>query len=374
MTRPNPENERIKRRYLTYLKEAGRLSETSIDQAAAAIDRFAVYNKQRSFKKFHIEQAVGFKNHLAKQLSPATGELLSKATLYATLMALRNFFAWLADKPGYRSRISFSDADYFNMSEKETRIAKTRREPRVPTIEQIEYVLSTIPTSTPVQRRNRALIAMAILSGARDGALASLKLRHIDVEQGFLDQDARDVRTKFSKTIATVFFPVSEVARRVVVEWVDELRTDLKWGADDPLFPATEIEVGEVTRQFEVTGLQRQCWYTTAPIRRIFREAFVAAGLPYFNPHSFRRTLAILAQRHCRTIEEFKAWSQNLGHEGAMTTLTSYGQIPIARQAELIRKMADRGGQEHGSPEWLRQFLDLADQVRCQQPPNVTCL
>jgi integrase len=186
---------------------------------------------------------------------------------------------------------------------------------------------------------------------------ASLKLRHIDVEQGFLDQDARDVRTKFSKTIATVFFPVSEVARRVVVEWVDELRTDLKWGADDPLFPATEIEVGEVTRQFEVTGLQRQCWYTTAPIRRIFREAFVAAGLPYFNPHSFRRTLAILAQRHCRTIEEFKAWSQNLGHEGAMTTLTSYGQIPIARQAELIRKMADRGGQEHGSPEWLRQFL-----------------
>src|SRR4029077_8433014 len=93
-------------------------------------------------------------------------------------MALRNFFAWLADKPGYRSRISFSDADYFNMSEKETRIAKTRREPRVSTIEQIEYVLSMMPASTPVQRRNRALIAMAIVSGARDGALASLKLRH----------------------------------------------------------------------------------------------------------------------------------------------------------------------------------------------------
>jgi integrase len=258
------------------------------------------------------------------------------------------------------------------MSEKESRIAKTRREPRVPTIEQIEHALSTMPASTPVQRRNRALIALAILSGARDGALASLKLRHIDVEQGFLDQDARDVRTKFSKTIATVFFPVSEVARRIVVEWVGELRGDLKWGADDPLFPATEIELGERSRQFEVTGLQRQPWRTTAPIRRIFREAFVAAGLSYFNPHSFRRTLAILAQRHCRTIEEFKAWSQNLGHEGAMTTLTSYGQIPIARQAELIRKMADIRRGEQGSPEWLRQFLDLADQVRCQEPPNVS--
>jgi integrase len=374
MTRPNPENERVKRRYLTYLKEAGRLSETSIDQAAAAIDRFAVYNKHRSFKKFHIEQAVGFKNHLAKQVNTATGELLSKATLYATLMALRNFFGWLADKPGYRSRISFSDADYFNMSEKETRIAKTRREPRVPTIEQIEFVLSAMPASTQVDRRNRALIALAILSGARDGALASLKFRHIDAEQGFLDQDARDVRTKFSKSLATVFFPVSDRARGIVVEWVHELRKDLKWGADDPLFPATEIEVGEMTRRFEVTGLQRQTWRTTAPIRRIFREAFVAAGLPYFNPHSFRRTLAILAQRHCRTIEEFKAWSQNLGHDGAMTTLTSYGQIPISRQAELIRKMASRGADEHGSPEWLRQFLDLAEQVRGQQPPNVNRL
>src|SRR5215475_8496116 len=144
MMRADPENERIKRRYLTYLKEAGRLSEPSIDQAAAAIDRFAAYNKQRSFKKFRIEQAVGFKNHLAKQVNPVTGEPLSKATLYATLTALRNFFAWLADKPGYRSRISFSDADYFNLSEKETRIAKTRREPRAPTIEQIEHVLSTM--------------------------------------------------------------------------------------------------------------------------------------------------------------------------------------------------------------------------------------
>ena len=120
--------------------------------------------------------------------------------------------------------------------------------------------------------------------------------------------------------------------------------------------------------------MQRLAWCTTAPIRRIFRGAFVAAGLPYFNPHSFRRTLAILAERHCRTIEEFKAWSQNLGHEGAMTTLTSYGQIPIARQTEFIRKMADRPGNDHRSPEWLRQFLDLADQVRCRQPPNINRL
>jgi hypothetical protein len=44
-----------------------------------------------------------------------------------TLNALRAFFLWLAGRPGYRSRISYSDADYFRLSEKDTRIALSVR-------------------------------------------------------------------------------------------------------------------------------------------------------------------------------------------------------------------------------------------------------
>jgi hypothetical protein len=47
VTKRNPENERVKRQYLSFLKEAGRLSEASIDQVATKIDRFAAYNRQR---------------------------------------------------------------------------------------------------------------------------------------------------------------------------------------------------------------------------------------------------------------------------------------------------------------------------------------
>ncbi|MBO6609348.1 hypothetical protein [Altererythrobacter sp.] len=46
-----------------------------------------------------------------------------------------------------------------------------------------------------------------------------------------------------------------------------------------------------------------------------------------------------LGERLCGSPEEFKAWSQNLGHERVLTTLTSYGTVPAARQAELIRGM-----------------------------------
>ena len=62
-----PENERIKRQYFAYLKEAKRHSEPSVDAAAKALNRFEEYTRYRDFKTFHSEQAVAFKRHLAEQ-------------------------------------------------------------------------------------------------------------------------------------------------------------------------------------------------------------------------------------------------------------------------------------------------------------------
>ena len=68
MTGYNANNERIKRQYLGYLKEAKRLGEPSVDAAAGALDRFELYTKRRDFKLFHVEQAIGFKNRLTTLL------------------------------------------------------------------------------------------------------------------------------------------------------------------------------------------------------------------------------------------------------------------------------------------------------------------
>ena len=75
----------------------------------------------------------------------------------------------------------------------------------------------------------------------------------------------------------------------------------------------------------------------------IFRASFTGAGRPYADPHSFRKTLAQLGERLRRTPEEFKAWSQNLGHEQVLTTFSSYGQVAADRQAVLIRHLAQSG-------------------------------
>src|SRR5262249_30802827 len=116
------------------------------------------------------------------------------------------------------------------------------------------------------------------------------------------------------------------------------LRQEKLWGLDDPLFPSTKIVVGD-SRHFEASGLDRKHWSSAGPIRTIFKDAFAAAGLPYFNPHSFRKTLALLGGHICKSPEEYKAWSQNLGHENVLTTFSSYGDVARHRQAEIIRAL-----------------------------------
>src|SRR5277367_169925 len=268
MTKHNADNERIKRKYFGYLKEAKRHSEPTVDAAAKALNRFEVYIGYRDFKAFHTEQAIAFKKHLAGQRGVQSGETLSKATLYATLTQLKRFFQWLAQEPGYRSRIHYSNAEYFNLSEKDTRIATAEREPRVPTLEQIKHVLQSMPTETEIELRNRAIIAFTLLTGARDSAISSMKLKHLDLVEKCVRQDAREVRTKFSKTFSTYFFPVGNEAVQILEEWVSFLKKEQLWGNDDPLFPATRIKQG-ADRQFGVAGLDRTHWSSASPIRGI---------------------------------------------------------------------------------------------------------
>jgi hypothetical protein len=116
-------------------------------------------------------------------------------------------------------------------------------------------------------------------------------------------------------------------------------------------------------RKFEAVGLERECWSSAQAIRQIFREAFDRAGLPNFNPHSFRKTLVQLGERICFNAEDFKSWSQNLGYDGVLTTLMSYGAVAPDRQAELIRRL----GQPNPSPSDLADTIALGVQTALRQ-------
>jgi integrase len=354
MRKYSPENERVKREYLAWLRNAQGRSGATLDMVAAAINRFEAHAGYRDFKTFRREQAISFKQHLAQQTNRA-GKALSKSTLYSTLNHVRAFFEWLWREPGYRSRFQFSDAAYFNLSDNDARVATAARERPYPSIEQVRHVLLSAPSSTVFERRDRAVIAFILLTGARDSAAASMRLKHVNPGERKVFHDAREVRTKAAKTFTSFFFPVGAEIEEIVAAWLGELRSEYLFGPDDPLFPATRMGLDHAGH-FGAVGLGREPWTSAAPIRAAFRKAFQSAGLPYFIPHSVRRTLMHLGYELNLSQREMKAWSQNLGHESMLTSLASYGALSIEEQGQAMAGVTAQSGDLQANAKLLMEL------------------
>jgi hypothetical protein len=113
-------------------------------------------------------------------------------------------------------------------------IAKAQRPSRAPTLAQILHVLASMPHGTEIEKRNRALVAFTIVTGARVEALASFRLRHLNLETRMVFQDAREVKTKRRKTFETWFFPVGDDIEQIVIDclrnWSRTLSGEVRLG------------------------------------------------------------------------------------------------------------------------------------------------
>ena len=341
MRKTNEENERIKRKYYHWARNADRKDEKTIIKIASAITRFEASINYKSFKQFNTEQVVKFKSRLENATNPRTGKPLSKSTIDGVLRELRNFFKWLADQQGYKSRISHSDAQYFNHSFKGSRIAHAKRNTPYPTMQQAHHTFTQMPNETEIDRRNKAVFAFLMLTGARIAAITTTKLKHINLIEKCVYQDAREMRTKGSKTFTTWFLPVDQIYWDTFINWVSFLRDKKLFGNDDALFPKPEMGTSKETG-FQVIGLSRAPYSNSGKLREVIKEAFINAGLPAFAPHTFRKTLVRYGDEICQTREEFKAWSLNLGHDDVATTMQAYYPISDERQAQVIKGMRSK--------------------------------
>lgn len=270
------ENERVKRDYSFFLEAANGKQDATIDAALRAIERFEITTNRKPFRKFNLEQARSFRARLGEETG-ASGKPLSVTTIASTLKHLRNFFLWLSREPGFRAILNANDANYFTPSEQDMRVAAARREKRVATLEEINHVLALMPAETAIERRNRALIAFTILSGARDGALASFRLKHLDIVAQTVFHDGREVRTKARKTFVSTFFPVGPEPVAIVADYIAMLKGELGFGLDEPLFPSTQVRQG-ADRGFVAEGLSGKPWTSTEPISAGFPGGVCGGG------------------------------------------------------------------------------------------------
>jgi len=96
MPKFNEENERVKRDYIEFLRNAEGYDEASLDKVRAALRDFEEATGFKSFKTFHRDWAARYKKHLANRKNARTGKPLGVSTRDSALRQVKGFIRWLA--------------------------------------------------------------------------------------------------------------------------------------------------------------------------------------------------------------------------------------------------------------------------------------
>ncbi len=165
-----------------YRKHAKQCSKKTLDREIAALERLDVWNGRKEFAKFHINWAMDFRTHL-EQAKTAHDKPLSKSTQRAIMAMLRDFTIWLSQQDGVRRRIKLEHAEYFRLSLRDEAEASAAPESPAPSIKQAKRALAMMPDTTPRELRNKALVSLLCLCGPRVAAVASLRIKHVDLDE-----------------------------------------------------------------------------------------------------------------------------------------------------------------------------------------------
>jgi len=340
MSQTRYQNEKMKRKYFDWAKNALGFSDKSLKVKESAIWKFDEFTKNQDYKKFNAEVAKSFKKWLDTNKNQVTGKPLDKITQYNILRHLKHFFNWLALQSGYKSKIKPDDVAYLRLSQADTKIATSSKMPKYPSLSYIQKMCS-FPIENEIDKRDRALIAFTALSAMRDLAIISLPLGCFDIGKLVIEQDpSKGVKTKFSKVIYTTLFKFDQQMLDYVLDWYKYLKEEKLFDNTNPLFPATKIELASKTEHsFVSTGIDKEFWSNAEAMRRIFKARAVQMGLEYYSPHRFRHFAISEANKYAVGAEQMKAISQNVGHERLSTTFMGYGAMDNYRVSNVISDM-----------------------------------
>lgn len=353
MSQVNPKNERLKMQYANDLKVYDGRAESTIDPKLRAIKLFEEMTDFADLDSFDHDMAVRF-------IAGVSARKMSAPSRLTKVRHVKGFFQYLAQEGLLKKKNARKAVNAIRLSERERRAGQGRKPVKFHSVEQYKAAILAMPKTTAIERRDRAMMAFLLLTAARDGAMITANLEHIDLAQREFMQDPDVVHTKGGKLIPTWFYPVGDEIIQELADYIGYLRSELGFTDKDPLFPSSARQQDENDR-FEYIGLTKQKWANAQPVRNAVRAAFNAIDLPYVKPHSIRHTLTELAYELGLTPEEFKAWSQNYGHKDVSTTYNHYGPISPERQKTVILSLHNRPNENSDSdmPQTRAEMMDL---------------
>jgi integrase/recombinase XerC/integrase/recombinase XerD len=205
----------------------------------------------------------------------------TKSTVGRKLAAIRTFYRQLVE----RGELPSNPADLVSSPKKDSYLPNVLKE------DEVAELLDRIPTGTPLDLRDRAILELAYAAGLRAEELVNL-----DVTS--LDADAEEVRVE-GKGGRTRVVPVGEHAWRAIDRYLSRGRPVLGSGASPALF-------------LSKTGRR----LSTSDVRRRLKLQTRRAGI---SPHTLRHSFAthlLDGGADLRTIQEL------LGHSSISTTQT----------------------------------------------------
>ena len=236
---------------------------------------------------------------------------LSKSSTARKLASIRAFYRNLVQ----RGLLEANPADL---------VATPKRDqylPRVLKPQEAENVLETIPASTPLELRDRAMFELAYGSGLRAEEVVNVDLQD-------LDPDAEELRVH-GKGSKTRVVPAGEPAWLAIRRYLDEARPKLAAESADPS--------GRVEPALFLSKTGRRL--STSDVRRRLRASTQRAGTgPGVSPHTLRHSFAthlLEGGADLRAIQEL------LGHASISTTQT-YTRIESGRLRRAYAKAHPR--------------------------------
>ena len=354
----NPGNARIRYLFQRHLVDGLGWDTTTVDAILYGWTRFEIFSGHRDFAKLDGEQVIQFRDHLKDAFSEQTGKPLSRSSVLHILGDCRICFEWLSGRKGFRG-IDRDAVSYFGMPRKDRKLLRNPKERRVADIADLKQVLAQMEGSSLVDRRNRAIVSVFLLTGLRIDSVASVLLKLVDLERRCIDADATQMRLKGDRSEKVFFLPIDALAEKYFVEWVGELKS-LGFPEESALFPKTPtlqaIRNGAVPASVDFS-----VWKGTKQVREVFKNVFDKAGVDYAIPHNVRKSIVAHYFSFGLTPEEILALSANLAHISLDTTIKSYAKPPEERRRHLIANLKRFENEEYS--ESIQQ-MTIADLVR----------
>jgi integrase/recombinase XerC len=281
--------------FLRHLRERNASTHT-IKAYTGDLDSFAAYIGSLGWKKIDHIAIRGFLSHLYDKG-------LSKTSVARALAAVRSLYRWLAQEGVVEQ----------NPAKLVSTPRLPKKLPRVPTIEEMNYVLDgKMPEVASFPERDRLMLELLYGCGIRNSELVGINLDDISISN-----EAILIRGKGKKERYVPFGGSALAALAVYLPWRQQLLATLK-NTLKKTMPGKGMPALLVN--------QRGGRLTTRSVGRIVKRIAVAKGLsPDVHPHTLRHAFGT------HMLEEgadLRAIQELLGHERLATT-QRYTQLSV---------------------------------------------